>query len=327
MTTTLLTEDQQALVEITLDFAQDHLAPRARDWDRDKHFPVDVLRKAAGLGLGVLTVLVLALWISSPYPDSGPGGVLHIAAALWLLAHGVELVRTDTLSGAPLPVGVTPLLLLALPAWLLYRAGRYATDASGEPDGPPPVPVRTAWLGVVLGYLTVGTAVAAYCSGGELQPSWGWLTVSLPLGAGAGAGAGQAVGGLHQHGQGRLGRGVLVVGGDGVDDFLDLGEEGILANPGDQGKSAKGRDIKLIGDFGCCNNEVGSAGSVLHRGDVRLLVISFDTVRFEEAGHAFGHFGGCGDAGCAHEKNLLLGHGWFPYLLWELLSSSLMMVE
>ncbi|MFJ7903738.1 acyl-CoA dehydrogenase family protein [Streptomyces sp. NPDC096198] len=52
MTTTLLTEDQQALVETTLDFAQDHLAPHALEWDRDKHFPVDVLRKAAGLGLG-----------------------------------------------------------------------------------------------------------------------------------------------------------------------------------------------------------------------------------------------------------------------------------
>ncbi|RMB80720.1 acyl-CoA dehydrogenase family protein [Streptomyces shenzhenensis] len=52
MTFTLLSEDQQALVETTLDFAQDHLAPHALDWDRDKHFPVDVLRKAAGLGLG-----------------------------------------------------------------------------------------------------------------------------------------------------------------------------------------------------------------------------------------------------------------------------------
>ncbi|MEV7152983.1 acyl-CoA dehydrogenase family protein [Streptomyces sp. NPDC093084] len=52
MTTLPLTEDQQALVETTLDFAQDHLAPHALDWDRDKHFPVDVLRKAAGLGLG-----------------------------------------------------------------------------------------------------------------------------------------------------------------------------------------------------------------------------------------------------------------------------------
>ncbi|MEW2621082.1 DUF6350 family protein [Streptomyces sp. NPDC048106] len=145
---------------------------------------------AAGLGLGTLAVLVLGLWISSPYPDSGPGGALHVVTALWLLAHGVELVRTDTLSGAPLPLGVTPLLLLALPGWLLYRAGRYATDASAEPDGPPPVPVRTAWLGVVLGYLGVGGAAALYCSGGELRPSWGWVALSLPLVAAAGAGAG-----------------------------------------------------------------------------------------------------------------------------------------
>ncbi|WP_406467748.1 acyl-CoA dehydrogenase family protein [Streptomyces hirsutus] len=56
MTSTLLTEDQQALVETTLDFAQDHLTPHALDWDRDKHFPVDVLRKAAGLGLGGIYV-------------------------------------------------------------------------------------------------------------------------------------------------------------------------------------------------------------------------------------------------------------------------------
>ncbi|EFL04001.1 cyclohexanecarboxyl-CoA dehydrogenase [Streptomyces sp. SPB78] len=49
---TLLTEDQRALVETTLDFAGDHLAPHALEWDREKHFPVDVLRKAAGLGLG-----------------------------------------------------------------------------------------------------------------------------------------------------------------------------------------------------------------------------------------------------------------------------------
>ncbi|MDP9953293.1 alkylation response protein AidB-like acyl-CoA dehydrogenase [Streptomyces sp. DSM 41269] len=50
--TTLLTDDQLAVVETTLDFAQEHLAPHAVTWDQDKHFPVDVLRKAAGLGLG-----------------------------------------------------------------------------------------------------------------------------------------------------------------------------------------------------------------------------------------------------------------------------------
>lgn len=52
MITTSLTPDQQAIVETTLDFAEDHLAPRAVQWDQDKHFPLDVLRKAAGLGLG-----------------------------------------------------------------------------------------------------------------------------------------------------------------------------------------------------------------------------------------------------------------------------------
>ncbi|MEE6268475.1 acyl-CoA dehydrogenase family protein [Streptomyces noursei] len=54
--TTLLTEDQLALVEAALDFTQDHLAPHAVAWDQAKHFPLDVLRKAAGLGLGGLYV-------------------------------------------------------------------------------------------------------------------------------------------------------------------------------------------------------------------------------------------------------------------------------
>ncbi|MFE2923637.1 acyl-CoA dehydrogenase family protein [Streptomyces goshikiensis] len=49
---TTLTEDQLALAEVTLDFAQDQLAPHAVAWDRDKHFPVDVIRRAAALGLG-----------------------------------------------------------------------------------------------------------------------------------------------------------------------------------------------------------------------------------------------------------------------------------
>ncbi|MEV4337842.1 DUF6350 family protein [Streptomyces sp. NPDC049590] len=145
---------------------------------------------AAGLGLGAAAVLVMVLWVSSPYPDSGPTGALHVAAALWLLAHGVELIRPGTLSGAPMPVGLTPLLLLALPVWLLYRAARDATDAPAEPDGPPPVPARTAWTGVVLGYLGVGVAAALYCSGGELRPHWGWLTVCLPAVVASAAGAG-----------------------------------------------------------------------------------------------------------------------------------------
>ncbi|MFG2944962.1 cell division protein PerM [Streptomyces adustus] len=148
---------------------------------------------AAGLGLGALAVLVMVLWISSPYPDSGPGGALHVAAALWLLAHGAELVRTDTLSGVPAPVGVTPLLLCALPAWLVYRAARDAVDGDGDTDvdaDVPPVAAHTAWAGVVLGYLAVGAAAALYAAGGDLRPSWNWTGASLPLVAVVMAGAG-----------------------------------------------------------------------------------------------------------------------------------------
>ncbi|MGV9340910.1 cell division protein PerM [Streptomyces sp. NPDC003688] len=172
---------------------------------------------AAGLGLAACAALVMVLWVSSPYPDSGPGGALHVAAALWLLAHGAELLRADTLSGAPQPVGLTPLLLLALPVWLLHRAARDAVDApdasavsgapgipdgparsgttgttgsSGTPDTPPPVPARTAWTGVVLGYLGVATAVALYGSGGELRLSWPWVTACLPPVAAAAAASG-----------------------------------------------------------------------------------------------------------------------------------------
>ncbi|MEV7009259.1 acyl-CoA dehydrogenase family protein [Streptosporangium sp. NPDC051022] len=47
-----LTDDQVAIVETVRDFAREHLAPDAVDWDRRKHFPVDVLVKAADLGLG-----------------------------------------------------------------------------------------------------------------------------------------------------------------------------------------------------------------------------------------------------------------------------------
>ncbi|MFE4977552.1 acyl-CoA dehydrogenase family protein [Kitasatospora sp. NPDC056651] len=47
-----LTDDQFAIVAAVRDFAAGCLAPYAVEWDQTKHFPVDVLRKAAGLGLG-----------------------------------------------------------------------------------------------------------------------------------------------------------------------------------------------------------------------------------------------------------------------------------
>ncbi|HEY5854014.1 MAG TPA: isobutyryl-CoA dehydrogenase [Aldersonia sp.] len=47
-----LTEDEKAITETARDFADEYLAPQAVEWDQEKHFPVDVLRKAAALGMG-----------------------------------------------------------------------------------------------------------------------------------------------------------------------------------------------------------------------------------------------------------------------------------
>ncbi|MGI5481136.1 cell division protein PerM [Streptomyces lavendofoliae] len=120
---------------------------------------------AAGLGLGSVTVLVMVVWISSPYPDSGPGGALHVAAALWLLVHGAELVRPATLTGAPAPVGVVPLLLVALPVWLVYRTARDAAEP-GQ-DRPRPA-AGGAVCAVTGGYLLVASAALAYGTAGPL---------------------------------------------------------------------------------------------------------------------------------------------------------------
>ncbi|MFF8098705.1 DUF6350 family protein [Streptomyces sp. NPDC016640] len=163
----------------------------ARVRDRSPGLPSALLggALAAVLGLAAFTALVMLLWISSPYPDSGPGGALHVAAALWLLAHGAELVRTDTLSGVPAPMGVSPLLLLVLPVWLLRRAACDAADG-GAGDEAPLVPGRTAWTGVVLGYLAVGAPAALHAAGGGLRPAWVWTGVCVTLVAVAAAGAG-----------------------------------------------------------------------------------------------------------------------------------------
>ncbi|MGW2593444.1 cell division protein PerM [Streptomyces sp. NPDC001515] len=121
---------------------------------------------AAGLGLGCVAVLVVVLWISSPDPGSGPGEALHAAAGLWLLAHGAELVRTETLTGTPAPVGVVPLLLTVVPLWLLHRAARGVCEPEEEGEAPS---AGAAFALVTAGYLLVGGVVALYARGASLS--------------------------------------------------------------------------------------------------------------------------------------------------------------
>jgi hypothetical protein len=157
---------------------------------------------AAGLGLGSLAVLVLLLWIISPYPESGAGGALHIAADLWLLGHGSSLVRTDTLSGVPAPIALTPLLLAIPPVWLLYRACVQALAYGGEPSGDGdghghdksekgnaaadgvgrgPTGPLTPLVFVAGGYLLTGALTVLFASGGPVRADALSALVRLPL--------------------------------------------------------------------------------------------------------------------------------------------------
>ncbi|MCH6162157.1 cell division protein PerM [Streptomyces marispadix] len=153
---------------------------------------------AAGLGLGSLAVLVLLLWIISPYPESGAGGALHIAADLWLLGHGSSLVRTDTLSGVPAPIALTPLLLAIPPVWLLYRACVQALAHGGEPSGDEdpksetgsapadgagrePMGPLTPLVFVAGGYLLTGAVTVLFASGGPVRADALSALVRLPL--------------------------------------------------------------------------------------------------------------------------------------------------
>ena len=46
-----LDDDERVIAETAAAFAAKRLAPHALQWDADKHFPTDVLRAAAELGL------------------------------------------------------------------------------------------------------------------------------------------------------------------------------------------------------------------------------------------------------------------------------------
>jgi alkylation response protein AidB-like acyl-CoA dehydrogenase len=51
-----LNPDQRAIRDLALTFARERIAPYALDWDQTKHFPVDVIRSAAPLGMGGICV-------------------------------------------------------------------------------------------------------------------------------------------------------------------------------------------------------------------------------------------------------------------------------
>ena len=67
-----LNEEQNSIFAMAADFAAQELAPYALEWDEQKHFPVDVLRKAAALGMGGIYIR----------DDVGGSGLTRMDAAL-----------------------------------------------------------------------------------------------------------------------------------------------------------------------------------------------------------------------------------------------------
>ena len=51
-----LTEEQAAIQETALAFARERIAPHAAEWDEKSHFPIDVIRETAGLGMAAIYV-------------------------------------------------------------------------------------------------------------------------------------------------------------------------------------------------------------------------------------------------------------------------------
>ena len=60
----VMTPDEQAIVDATADFARKRIAPHALEWDLEKHFPKDVIREAASMG-------VAAIYTSEEHGGSG----------------------------------------------------------------------------------------------------------------------------------------------------------------------------------------------------------------------------------------------------------------
>src|SRR3954467_3017234 len=97
-----LNEDQIAVRDMARNFAAEKIAPHAIRWDEEKHFPVDVMREAASLGMGGIYIR----------DDVGGSGLTRLDAALIFEALAM---------GCP-----TVSALLSIPnmcAWMIARYG------------------------------------------------------------------------------------------------------------------------------------------------------------------------------------------------------------
>jgi hypothetical protein len=141
---------------------------------------------AAASGLAVLTTIAAIGWITAPHVGLGAGlpGVLRTAGVLWLVGHHVGL----TAQGFG-QIGLLPLGLVALPGFLLVRAGRWMVQAARITD------LRRASHAVLAlagPYATITGAVALASDSPRVQPSLWQAVLAGVLIAGVAGGIGVA---------------------------------------------------------------------------------------------------------------------------------------
>jgi alkylation response protein AidB-like acyl-CoA dehydrogenase len=97
-----LTEEQAAIQETALAFAKERIAPHAAEWDETGHFPVDVIRETAPLGIATIYVPT----------EQGGSGLTRMDGALIMEALGY---------GCPAIAGYISIHNMV--AWMLAKHG------------------------------------------------------------------------------------------------------------------------------------------------------------------------------------------------------------
>lgn len=137
---------------------------------------------AAGAGLLVTVLPVLGVWAAEARSGAGAVEAVRAAGQVWLVAHGASL----EVPGGRL--ALTPLGMLALPLWLLWRAGAWVAR---EVRAGSVRAVAGAVAAVAVPYAALAAAVALLSRTADVRPSvpsaaLAGLAVGL-VGAGAGA--------------------------------------------------------------------------------------------------------------------------------------------
>ena len=143
MTHFTLEDDQIAIRDMARDFAAETLAPKAVEWDQEKHFPVDVLREAAALGMGGVYVR----------DDVGGSGLSRLDAALIFAPVGALVpaaLRVTVRGGTVVCAGIHMSDIPSFPYSILWGERKIVSvanltrrDAEEFLELAPKVPVQT----------------------------------------------------------------------------------------------------------------------------------------------------------------------------------------